>query len=402
MLRKRLTEVETRMNAIASEIEGANSQTHTPEQLDTLTGEYQELQVERSKVLKALEVVPVGVTEINRGPGFPSPEARDGNLYASLEYRQAFQEFMVTRNKTKLNQLLEKRADATTLTTDLSAIIPTTIQDRVIQGLVAYGGIFSRISKTNIRGGVNYPISSLNPTAVWLAEGAVAEKQKTQVNTSVQFSYYKLQVRLATSIEASVSSLDTYETLVAEKIVRAIIVAVETAVIKGSGLNQPLGIIADPRVTQKVSVAAASIKYETYLKVLAKLDTAYDSKNLSWLMNRDTFFTHVLGLVDTTGQPIARVTQGINGKPEYMLLGREVLLTSELPTVAAATGGATAAAVFAIFGDLSEYALNSNLQLTVKKYFDEETDEWIDKATLIADGKTLDAAAFALLAKSGS
>lgn len=396
MLRKRLQEIETRMNAIHDEIEGAENVA----QIDGLRAEYDTLAEERNQIIPALEVVPVGSTRIERGPGFGNPEERSGNVYASVEYREAFRNFMQTRNRAELDRVLESRADATTLTTDLSAVIPTTIQDRVIEALVSYGGIFARITKTNINGGVAFPISSLNPEAVWLAEGSTAEKKKLQSNTSVQFSYYKLQVKIATSIEASVASLEMYEKLVAEKLVRAIIVALETAVIKGSGVGQPLGITTDPRITQKVSVKLANLKYDTFLSVLAKIDSAYDTRDLVWLMNRDTFFTNVLGLVGTDGQPVARVNHGIDGKPEHIFLGRNVILTSEIKSVTAVTPGATPAAVFAVLGDLSEYAINSNLQLTVKKYFDEDTDEWIDKATLIADGKPLDAGAFALLLRS--
>ena len=40
-----------------------------------------------------------------------------------------------------------------------------------------------------------------------------------------------------------------------------------------------------------------------------------------------------------------------------------------------------------VVGDLSDYILNSNLQITMKKYVDEDTDDTIHKATMLADGK---------------
>ena len=54
-------------------------------------------------------------------------------------------------------------------------------------------------------------------------------------------------------------------------------------------------------------------------------------------------------------------------------------------------GNATASktTAFAYFFDDRKYVLNSNLQLVLRKYIDEETDETIHKATLIADGKVV-------------
>jgi len=44
----------------------------------------------------------------------------------------------------------------------------------------------------------------------------------------------------------------------------------------------------------------------------------------------------------------------------------------------------------AILFNPADYMVNSNLQVTYRRYFNEETDEWVHKATMIADGKLAD------------
>ena len=44
----------------------------------------------------------------------------------------------------------------------------------------------------------------------------------------------------------------------------------------------------------------------------------------------------------------------------------------------------------AILVRLEDYMVNSNMGITYRRYFDENTDEWISKATLIADGTLAD------------
>jgi HK97 family phage major capsid protein len=84
---------------------------------------------------------------------------------------------------------------------------------------------------------------------------------------------------------------------------------------------------------------------------------------------------------------------GLAGKQERTFMGYPVEVVDYLPSLDLA-GAAT---VFLVFGDLSEWILNSNLQLTYRKFYDENTDEWIEKSTLIADGKVADAAGFVFL-----
>ena len=46
-----------------------------------------------------------------------------------------------------------------------------------------------------------------------------------------------------------------------------------------------------------------------------------------------------------------------------------------------------------------EYAINENFGFTMRRYFDEETNEWVDKALVVVDGKVLNPTGFYKIVK---
>jgi HK97 family phage major capsid protein len=114
-------------------------------------------------------------------------------------------------------------------------------------------------------------------------------------------------------------------------------------------------------------------------------------------MASGTFEGHIDGMVDANGQPIGRVNQSIVDGPQERFGGRPVMLVEDdiiAPYDAAATGD-----VVAVFCKLSDYAINSNMQLRMFRWLDNDTNEWVDKAILICDGKILDANGVYLIKK---
>lgn len=204
-------------------------------------------------------------------------EPVNGNVYGSSEYRQAFMGFVLTGAR---SEILEYRANATTLTSDIGTVIPTTIVQKVYEKMSAYSMIWDRITKTNVKGGVSVPTSSLKPTATWVAEGSVSDKQKKPTG-SITFNYYKLQCRVAISLEASTVSLEMFESTVVENIYEAMIIAVEQSVVTGTGVGQPLGIVNDNTIPagQIIDVTAAEIStYGKWAAIIGTIPLAYEAK----------------------------------------------------------------------------------------------------------------------------
>ena len=70
-----------------------------------------------------------------------------------------------------------------------------------------------------------------------------------------------------------------------------------------------------------------------------------------------------------------------------MLLGRTVVcndyMTNYVATVEADT-------IVAFLFNPKDYALNTNMNMTIKRYEDNDTDDMVTKAIMLVDGKVLD------------
>lgn len=92
-------------------------------------------------------------------------------------------------------------------------------------------------------------------------------------------------------------------------------------------------------------------------------------------------------MTDQNGQPIARVNYGINGKPERFLLGRPVICNDYMTSLGCNDHRST---VVAFIFNMKDYVLNTNLNMTVKTYEDNNTDDKVTKTIMLADGKVVD------------
>lgn len=330
------------------------------------------------------------------GQSHEQQQERSTDPYDTAEYRSAFMDYVT---KGKKSDSLEFRADATTGTGDVGAVIPTTILNRIVEKLKDYGRIYARITKTAMQGGVEVPIASAKPTATWVAAGSMSDKQKKQVTGNISFSYHKLQCRVAVELVAGTVAMPVFEQTVSDNIYEAMIIAIEEAVINGTGTGQPLGITKDSNIpsSQSIEVKATEYgKYDKWTEVYGKVPRRY--RNGAVLIMADSDWSkYIAGMTDDTGQPVARVNFGLNGVQEERLIGREVIATEDhLPSIDDASAGD----VVGIIVKLSDYMFNSNMQMTFKRYFNEDTDEWISKSTLIADGKLADRNGVVLIKKA--
>lgn len=384
----RLAEIAQRRNAIRVQLEGELE----IKVLEELEEEVEELIEEEERLRKEVLAERSKVTKVIT----PNPqEEKNVPLHESAKYREAFKDYVMGRS----NDVLKMRADEATFTTDASAIIPTTIVNNIIKELASYGEILELVTFTNFKGGVSIPIAGTKPTASWVAEGTTAERDKQQVTGNVVFTYHKLQIQVSITLLAQTVTLDAWERLVAENVAEAMAVALETSVVEGTGVGQPLGILNEPRIpaTQKVDFAVADATYNGWLtNLIGSMPLAYRGKNNVIIVNPLTWDKYMAGMVDDVGQPVARVNYGINGEEVQRFFGKRVILTEAVPSLDAADEGDAVA----IFGDLSNYMINTNLAMNMRTYIDEATDEIVRKTTMIVDGKLADVFGLIILEKA--
>jgi len=302
-----------------------------------------------------------------------------------LEYRKQFMNYVMKGTPIRMSN-----NDETTTTDEVGAVIPRTVINRIVEKIEKSGNILALVTRTFYKGGVVVPTSSAKPTASWVAErGDVDTQEKT--TGSVVFAYNKLKVKVAVSLEVTVVTLDIFERTIVEQISQAMAKALDAAIINGRGAttyHEPKGILAETVVSgQNVDVTEGNaFTYADLINMEAALPEGYD--DAIYVMNKKTFISQVLGMVDDNKQPIARIDSGIDGKPSYNLFGRHVEFTSVLP---AYVGGTVAAdTVVAFLFRMEDYFLNTNLNPTIKRYTDEDTDDEVTKCIMLADGAVVD------------
>ena len=306
---------------------------------------------------------------------------------SSMEYRQAFANYVRTGE-------WNYRADETLTTGEIGKIIPNTIMTEVIKELKSYGQLYNRVRKLNVRGGVEFPIEELVPTVSWITETTVSETQKKpEIKTSVVFGYHIAEARIAQTLLSSIVSLDMLESEIAKLLADAFIKEFDRIIINGSGSGQPLGILKDTRVknSNKITISAEDAPDWTKWreKLFAKIPLSYRGGGVL-VMTVDTWESLICTMKDTNNRPLYSETYDVNtGETIQRFNGKEVMLVeSDLGLADYST--ASAGDAYMIYLKPENYAINSNLQIGFKRYFNEDTNKWVNKGLCIMDGKLLD------------
>ena len=334
--------------------------------------------------LRALSKPPLPLSGVGDGASFGRGDDENAeDMYDSVEYRKAFMNYVL-----KGTAIPEKfrNVSATTKTTDVGSVISPTIVNRIVEKMESMGMILPLVTKTSYAAGATVPTSSVKPEATWVAEGGTSDKQK-KATGQIDIKGYKLRCAISMTLETSVMSLQIFETVFVNSVSEAMVKAQEKAFIFGTGSGQPKGVLTETAESGcNIDIAANSDPtYQTLVEAEAALPLAYENGAV-WNMTKKTFMKFV-GMVDTNKQPIARVNYGIDGKPERALLGRRVVLNDYMTSLGTTINKDT---VVAFLFDWSDYMFNTNYNMVVKSYEDNDTEDQITKAVMICDGKVID------------
>lgn len=383
------TEYETKRKTLINEAEtliGEGKVEEANRMMDNVTELDQnfEAAAKATANLKALAQPPVPLAGVGEGAVFnPCNQAETEDMYDSIEYRKAFMNYVL--NGTSIPAKFVNSA-ATTKTTDVGSVISPTVLNRIVEKMETTGIILPLVTKTAFAAGVTVPTSSVKPEATWVAEGGTSDTQK-KTTGQIDIKGYKLRCAISMTLETSVMSLQVFETVFVNSVSEAMVKAQEKSFINGSGSGQPKGILLETVASgQNIDLAAsADPTYQTLVDAEAALPLAYENGAV-WNMTKKTFMKFI-GMVDANKQPIARVNYGIDGKPERTLLGRRVVLNDYMTSLGATI---TKDTVVAFLFDWSDYMFNTNYNMVVKSYEDNDTEDQVTKAVMICDGKAID------------
>lgn len=309
--------------------------------------------------------------------------AIDGDPTNTLEYRTAFRNLVAKGTPIPA----ELRSNQNTLTTDVASVIPTVIVNRIIEGLTVCGMILREVTRTAYPAGVVVPTSSVKPVATWVAEGATSVRQK-KTTGQVVFTHFKLRCEISMSAEVEAMAISAFEDAFVANVVDAMVVAIEQAILAGTGTGEPTGIFTQTVPTgQTITLAGATPTYAELVEAEAALPVEYEN-TAKWFMTKKQFMAFV-GMVDDNGQPIARVDYGIENGAVRRLLGREVVVHPY-----AAQMGTNVAAIY----DFRDYVVNTVFDLGIQRKQDWETEDYLTKAVMSLDGKPVSAASLVVMA----
>lgn len=316
--------------------------------------------------------------------------------YDTNEYRTAFMNFVCR------GEAVPAELRATTATTDVSAVIPTTLLHEIVKEVKSYGNLFAAVRHLNVQGGVEIPVLSLKPSASWIGETTGSTAQKVQANSKITFSYYGLECKIAQTLLASVTTLEMFQQLFVPLATEAMAKALDIAIIGGTGNGQPTGVTVDTRVPAANKVTLTPEEFTSWAewkkKVFGKMAKSY--RNGKFYMAQGTFDGYIDGMVDKNGQPIGRVNYGIDGAENYRF-GGKVVETVENDVIKSYDDAATGDVV-GVFFNPSDYAINSNLELKAVKWIDNDTNEVKTKTVLVCDGKLVDANGVIIIKKGAA
>lgn len=384
-MNKRLEEILQRKEEIRSLL---NDEGNKNINFDEIEKELRELDEEEKEIRRRQTIIDGMGTMITRTAGQP---AKKTNVFDSEEYRQAFMNYVCRGEKIPK----EFRSDEVTATTDIGALVPPVTLNKIIEKLEAYGMFLPLVTRTAYKTGVAIPVSNVKPEATWVAEGAGSDKQKKALSGTITFSHFKLRCAVAVTLETENMAYSAFETTLVKNVVEAMAKALEKAIISGTGVGQPTGILKEDAKGTKIEVS--KIDYKTLVNAEAELPMEYESGAV-WCMTKKTFMAFI-GMTDTNGQPIARVNYGFGGKAERSLLGRTVVLTNYLENF---SDTLEAGKTFAFLYNFADYTLNTNFQVGMKTYEDNDTDDIIRKSIMVCDGKPVIYDSLVKLVKQGA
>lgn len=392
------------VRGLTEELEEVNAEIReTQEELDEIAAEE-----ERSATPPAnAQMVNGGIVGSFGQQTSASQERENTDPFATMEYRRAFMRYAQTGQEIPVN--LYQRDGMPANTTTLGATIPTTVLNEFINEIrKRYGNLYAKVRKLNIKGAVKVPIAELQATFKWITEDTASPRQDGgNINQYVEFSYNMAEIRVSQTLLSSIVTIDLFEREIVRIMMIAYMQAMDTGIVKGTGVGQMLGILNDPRVAATnnvVTFTAAQINNWTYWRksFFAQLPLGY--REGEFIFPLATVDAYLETMADANNNPIFRQATGLEVNdgdamnPNGRFFGRNISLVE--PDIITPFDSASSGDVIGIFWQPEEYAINTNMEFGMRRWFDEDRNEWVNKMLTVVDGKVLNPMGIWILKKA--
>lgn len=342
--------------------------------------------------------------------GTPAARSENNDPLATMEYRTAFMNYVHTGERAAVLNV-QKRADDQTELTNLGVLIPSTVVNEIIKEVEKVRGqLYSKVKKTNLKGGVKYPLGAFSATFNRITEnGSPSDRQDGgEIKGSVEFGYKIGEVRLAKTLLMSVMGVEVFERELSKILVEAYVEAMDMEIIKGDpAKNQMVGILHNSadglqRIAAEHIISFTADEIGDWAawekKLFAIIPLSMEGMSPEFVMAKQTYVGNLCTMQDSVGQPVKKagfdVTDRQHKFNEYNVNRVEKDIFKDFDSCADGE-------YFGMFwvGEKA-YAINSNLNFAVTRYYDNEKNQWVEKGIVINDGKPLDTKYIFLLKKS--
>jgi len=390
MFEKRLKEIEARKLEIRKLLEQEDANVD----LDALESELRELDKEKQDIERRQQIAAgIQAGTIGANP-MPKPAGEQRNfegmerdaILATPEYRSAY----LKRLQGKPLTDVEERA-LTTAANSAGAAVPTTTLNMIIDKLRQTSALFPRINVSYVPGNLSLVVANAKNAASWKAEGADGTPADDTV-INVNLAGYELIKLVEISAAAQAMTIDAFEAYIASEIGRQMAIAVENAILNGTGSGQPTGILTGitwDTTNSTTWTNGGNIGYDNIVDGLALLPTMYHN-NAVFVMNRKMLFSGIRKIKATDGQPI--FTYNPQDRAAMTLLGYPVILDDYMPDDTI------------LLGDFSYYYMNFSQapQIESSREAGFKSGKITYRGLAVADGKPALAEAFVKISEAAS
>lgn len=329
MFEKRLKEIESRKLEIRKLLEQEDANVD----LDKLEQELRSLEQEQKDIERRQQIasgIQSGVIVANQIPK-PAGEQRNFEgmerdaILSVPEYRSAYLKRLLGRDLTEI----EQRA-LTTAAGSAGAAVPTQTLNMIVDKMRQTSALFPRINVSYVPGNLSLVLANAKNAAAWKAEGADGTPADDTV-VNINLAGYELIKLVEISAAAQAMTIDAFEAYIASEIGRQMAIAVENAILNGTGSGQPTGILTGITwdATNSTTFAnTGSVAYDNIVDGLALLPTMYHN-NAVFVMNRKMLFSGIRKIKAADGQPI--FTYNPQDRAAMTLLGYPVILDDYVP-----------------------------------------------------------------------
>lgn len=304
---------------------------------------YNDLKKEIEEIDKTLKIKEEARTLVNR----KSKEGKD-------KEERTLEEIQEEELRTALNAGTSNKG---------GLVVGETLSKEIIKVLKDRSAVYSFFDATSVKGKYKILKKSANGTASWVAEGKVPNSNQSSTTPTLE-SIVLEQHRLYRESAITQQMLNSEEVnltaFLKEDIADSMIDAIEAAIFKGTGSNEPTGIISG--ITKKHTLGSKGvIGVDDLKKCKAKIKKS-GLKNAKWFMHADTLLVIDL-LKDADGRPLLQ--PDLTKDSDYTLLGLPVDCSDALATLE--TSGENCVIILA---NKSAYHTNTQKQVVINTYDD--------------------------------